>query len=274
VSGTSRDNRKAPATGAFFIACCLLLLAISGFARAQTAQACQVDHIDQQVEIDQVFDGDTVLLRDGRKVRLLGINTPELSHDDRPAEPLAIEARHALQSLIKQADSIGLRYESRRQDRYHRTLAHVIIDGRINVQQVLLRQGLAQAIVVPPDLWQWECYQHAEDDARGKAVGVWSLDYYQAADVEKQSPARGGFQFIRGRIMHVGRGSNTVWLDLSADVSLRIDRADWQYFPQQDWDVMQGREVVARGWLYRNRDRWQMRIRHPQNINIGLRTKD
>ena len=264
MSGSVCDANKAPVTGAFFIACCLLL-AIPGLARAQL---CQVDHIDQQVEVDQVFDGDTVLLRDGRRIRLLGINTPELSHDDRPAEPLAIEARYALQNMIKQADSIGLRYEPRRQDRYHRTLAHVIIDGRINVQQVLLRKGLAQAIVVPPDLWQWECYQQAEDDARGKAVGIWSLDYYQAADVDKQSPTRGGFRLIRGRIRHVGRGTNTVWLDISADVSLRIDRTDWQYFPQQDWDAWQGHEVMVRGWLYRNRDRWRMRIRHPQNIVV------
>lgn len=277
MSGAGHDPNKAPATGAFFIACCLLL-AIPGPVRAQAgivapapvqvAEGCPLDRIDEQVEVRQVFDGDTVLLRDGRTVRLLGINTPELAHDGRPAEPLAVEARRALVTLLKQADSVGLRYGPQSLDRYHRTLAHLIIDGRINVQQILLRRGLALAITVPPDLWQLDCYRQAEVYARDRRLGVWSLDYYRAGDVGQQSPGRGGFQFIQGHILHVGRSADTVWLDLAGDVSLRIDRADWMYFPHQDWGSWLGRDIVARGWLYRSRDQWQLRIRHPQNITV------
>ena len=140
----------------------------------------------------------------------------------------------------------------------------MIIDGRLNAQQNLLQQGLAQAITVPPDLWQQDCYQLAEDQARNNGLGVWALDYFRAhTDVQ-----RGGFQLIGGKVDHVGKTTNSVWLDLAGDVSLRIARDDWRYFPDQDWGRWQGRDIVARGWLYRSRHKWQLRIRHPQNIIV------
>ena len=42
----------------------------------------------QNVEVARVVDGDTVRLRDGRSVRLIGINAPELAHNGRTTEPL------------------------------------------------------------------------------------------------------------------------------------------------------------------------------------------
>jgi endonuclease YncB( thermonuclease family) len=235
---------------------------------------CPVDRIDEQVNVRQVFDGDTVLLTDGRKIRLLGINSPELGRDDRPPEPLAREARLALAALIKQAAAVGLRYESKRQDHYKRELAHLIINGRINAQQYLLQRGLALAIAVPPNLWQQDCYQQAEDQARTHNRGVWAVDYFRALDVGRQAPGRGGFQLVSGNVVDVGKTAQWVWLDLAGGVSLRIARDDWQYFSTQNWRQWRHRDIEARGWLYQYRDRWQLRVRHPQNIKIGLRTED
>ena len=102
MSGISQDNQKAPGYGAFFIVSCLLVALLlfdvgpvgAAFATSPATEDCPVDRIDEFVKVRQVFDGDTILLMDGRKVRLLGINSPELEHDDRPAEPLATGALH------------------------------------------------------------------------------------------------------------------------------------------------------------------------------------
>jgi len=266
MSGASHDAKKAPRTGAFFIACILCLGALS--AGSVLATDCAVGPIDERVEVRQIFDGDTVLLKDGRKVRLLGINTPEMGRADRAAEPLANMARKSLSALIRQARVVGLRYGQQRQDRYKRELAHLIIDGHVNAQQLLLEQGLAMAIAFPPNLWQQTCYQQAENRARDKGLGIWGVDYFRPIVVGQQAVDRGGFRLIKGRIIHVDKTAQSIWLDLGSGMSLRIAREDWRYFSDRNWDRWQGRNIVARGWLYRRGEQWRLRIRHPQNIEI------
>ncbi|WP_132530889.1 thermonuclease family protein [Pseudomonas aeruginosa] len=68
--------------GAFFMS------VISAFAGA--AEACRPTGALQNVEVARVVDGDTVRLRDGRSVRLIGINAPELAHNGRTTEPFAV----------------------------------------------------------------------------------------------------------------------------------------------------------------------------------------
>ncbi len=71
--------RKASLVGAFFMS------VVSVFAGA--AEACRPTGALQNVEVARVVDGDTVRLRDGRSVRLIGINAPELAHNGRTTEP-------------------------------------------------------------------------------------------------------------------------------------------------------------------------------------------
>jgi len=165
---------------------------------------CAVDWIDDSVSISQVFDGDTVQLMDGRKVRLLGINAPELNHGQGDDEPLVREARRQLKRIIAGATTVGLRYGERRHDHYGRVLAHVIVDERRDVQQILLERGLAMAITIAPNLWNQECYQLVEDRARQQGRRVWGLDDYQPLSVDNRRPQRGGFRLLRGHIRHVG----------------------------------------------------------------------
>lgn len=93
-------QRKASLVGAFFMAAIC----------AMPAQAfCPLPVKPQQVAVRQVLDGDTVRLSDGRSVRLIGINAPELGRKGRPSEPYAEAARQRLQALIKASDGrVGL----------------------------------------------------------------------------------------------------------------------------------------------------------------------
>lgn len=256
--------QKAPRYGAFFIVFYLL----TGSVQAQDCGV--IGPLDEKVKVQRIIDGDTVRLTDGRKVRLLGINTPEFNYEGGAHEPLALAARKALSDLIKQANAIGLRYGQQRQDRYKRVLAHLIIDGRVNVQQQLLQRGLAFAIAIPPNLWQQGCYQQAENRARSQSLGIWSQDYYRPLDVGQKLPEQGGFRLLKGRVAHVGRTARSVWLDLAGGVSLRIAREDWHNFPDRDWLQWQGRNIKARGWLSYRQGKWRLRIRHPQNIKKVL----
>lgn len=262
MSAHGHDVKKAPIVGAFFIAWCL-------FIGPALASECQTGPIDEWVEIKTIFDGDTVQLVDGRKIRLIGINTPELDHEFGRHEPLAVAARQYLQMLIGQARTIGLHFGEQRQDRYHRQLAHVILDGKVDVQQQLLQQGLAFAITIPPNLFNQTCYQQAEDIARRQHSGVWGERNYRPHDLAFGKPVKGGFQILKSKVLRVNEAGSAVWLGLDGGVAVRIADRDQRYFAAgNDFRRWRGRCIQVRGWLYRHKHQWRMNIRHPQNIEI------
>jgi len=96
-----------------------------------------------------VHDGDTVRLVTGERVRLAGIDTPELPPSaacDREVR-LALEAKARLLELVREADQVTLHRppgERRDADRYGRLLRDLQVDGR-DVGDILIAEGLAQA---------------------------------------------------------------------------------------------------------------------------------
>jgi len=86
-----------------------------------------------------IYDGDTLTLKSGEKVRLVQIDTPELS----PAECYGIQARDLLRKMVG-TSTIRLRKEpvSANKDRRGRLLRYVFV-GSKNVNLELVRQGAA-----------------------------------------------------------------------------------------------------------------------------------
>ena len=56
-------------------------------------QSQQVSSADTWQRVKWVIDGDTIVLSNGPKVRYIGIDAPELAHDDHEAEPYGVEAK-------------------------------------------------------------------------------------------------------------------------------------------------------------------------------------
>jgi endonuclease YncB( thermonuclease family) len=130
--------------------------------------------------VDHVHDGDSVRLADGRALRLIGIDTPELARDGRPDEPLARAARDRLRELLRDSGMrLELRFDREREDHYGRLLAHAYLpDGR-SIAAELLAEGLATQLVVPPNEASWTCFRQAERVARRARLGLWALPGYQ-----------------------------------------------------------------------------------------------
>lgn len=118
-----------------------------------------------------VHDGDTLFLQDGRKVRLLGIDTPEVGDN---LECYGNEARDALRALLPEGTTVRTVADVRPTDQYDRSLLFLFTeDGRL-VNLDLIRSGYAEAVVYRPNvLWQHEV-QAAEDEAHAAGVGMWS----------------------------------------------------------------------------------------------------
>jgi endonuclease YncB( thermonuclease family) len=220
----------------------------------------------EDVSVAYVYDGDTLLLEDDRKVRLIGINTPEMGRDDAPDEPFAHEARQALQSLVAENQGrLRLIPGQQAKDRYRRLLAHLYDEQGTNITASLLRSGAGFAITIPPNLKHLDCYHGAEASAREALLGIWNLQPVMEGGALKQRET--GFRLIRGEVNAVVKRRGAIWLKLRDGPMLRIDRDDWNYF--SDWDLYRfvGRSLEARGWITRYKGEQRLHIRHPSAIS-------
>lgn len=231
---------------------------------------CPPQSIDETVEVDRVWDGDTLRLADGRKLRLIGINAPELSRDGQPAQPLAIDAKNALSTILATSrQRIALDYGSDSQDKYQRTLADIYLpDGR-SVQALLLEQGLVTAFTTPPNDRNSVCYRAAEKNAMQQRRGLWALPEYQPRAVHQLSARDNGFRRITGMVSDVSQKRGAVWIYFGARLKVRIDANDSIYF-KPDWlQSLRGKSLEIRGWLHPDPDNtFFMQLRHPDAITL------
>jgi len=89
-----------------------------------------------------VDDGDTIVLVDGRRVRYIGINAPEIAHKDRKAEPYGNSAKRFNKSLLL-SKKIRIEFDKEKSDRYGRVLAYVYLADNTFVNLKMLEAGLA-----------------------------------------------------------------------------------------------------------------------------------
>ena len=224
---------------------------------------CPADRIDTPAISEHVYDGDTLRLRDGRRVRLIGIDTPEIGRNGQASEPLAEAARAALTRLLPHGAQIGLRYGAERRDHYGRWLAHVYLaDGR-NVQAHLLERGLAFALVVAPNTPAQSCYALAERAAREAGRGVWQVPRYAPVEAAALSRSAAGFAIEQGRVARVGESRDNWWLNLTRGFAVRVPKAALVAFDDYHPADLQGRRVEVRGWLVSRKGELRITVRHP-----------
>lgn len=221
-------------------------------------------------------------MEDGRKVRLIGINTPELAHDGKPEQAFAREARDALKAAISShSGRIGLVYGTDRLDRYERTLAHLFTVDGVNLQAQLLLQGLATAIAHPPNTAYAACYARQEKSARCQRTGIWSEPeqaVMQAADLDEHSS---GFHLVTGKVEHVSQTGKGVWIFMQ-ELMLGVHSENLVDFDPAALVSLPGQQITVRGWLQPKRNhqaksqhqsgrtvKYYMRVRHPSAIEIN-----
>jgi len=248
---------------------------------ALAESACPADHVDEFARIRYIHDGDTVHLEDGRKVRLIGINTPELARDDLPAQPHAGAARAALIRAIALHDNrVGLVYGEERHDRYQRTLAHLFSPDGDNLQARLLQQGLAAAIAHPPNVTYTGCYTRQEKIARCAGSGIWSHPDHAVIQAVDLTTANKGFHRVNGEVEHVSQSARGIWISMST-LMIGIHAEHLADFDPAELLSLGGKTLTVRGWIYpaskkqankkfRNsgKIKYFMRIRHPSAIEM------
>lgn len=151
------------------VAVLLLAWDIAAGVNAQTHSAredCEVVAL-----VTRVFDGDTVDVAGVGRVRLLGIDAPEMGgRFERPA-PFALEARERLQALVLRR-WVRLECDGTRRDEYGRRLAYVFLETKEFINARLVREGLAR-VSARTRLRVWDELRNAEDEAQARRRGMW-----------------------------------------------------------------------------------------------------
>lgn len=147
------------------------LLAL-GIAVVLLAVATQVSFtglfLDERVLVERVVDGDTIVLEDEERVRLLGIDTPERG------QFLFEESTAFLRERVE-GKRVRLVSDQTDRDKYDRLLRHVYI-GDKHVNLLLVREGYASVLVIEPDIAHTSAFLQEEQMARERGLGIWAYD--------------------------------------------------------------------------------------------------
>lgn len=131
-------------------------------------------------KVVRIVDGDTIeTVNHKEKIRLIGIDTPELHKPKTPVQCFAQEAADHLSQLIPPGSAILVTYDKNPKDRYGRTLAYVdnptgvaTPTGDVGLNQI--ENGFAVADYVSPNKGRRTIYAQAMTKAKDAKLGMWS----------------------------------------------------------------------------------------------------
>lgn len=130
------------------------------------------DYSNDNFKVVYIYDGDTVKLSNGEKVRYIGIDTPEMNYNNPPAEYFAQEAKEYNAKLVL-GKKVKLEFDVVKRDKYGRLLAYVYIDGK-HISQEMIERGFAKVLMIPPNLKFADYFLRLQNLAKEERRGIWS----------------------------------------------------------------------------------------------------
>ena len=216
-----------------------LLLLIS------TADAGTLSVIGQSrwVEVATVFDGDTFQTTESEKVRLLGINTPEIAHGKEPGQPLGKKAKQRLQQLIS-GKTVRMQMDIDQKDKYGRSLAHIFLRNGTWINEQLLREGMAHVYTFAPNFRWSAALLRSEAEARSAKRGIWSTRAFRILEAAKVTRRHiGQFRLVQGRVKNVKK-----WRFQMGKIIVSIPNSARKWFADIPLPK-QGEQVLVRGQI-------------------------
>ena len=137
--------------------------------------------------VRRVVDGDTLVLENGERVRLIGIDTPEMHESnklDRDSQRSG-EDKRVIQELGRRAyiftrnlvegKRVSLEFDLERQDQYERLLAYVYLKdlNHTFVNAEIVKEGYASLMTIPPNVKYADLFSRLYQEARANRRGLW-----------------------------------------------------------------------------------------------------
>jgi endonuclease YncB( thermonuclease family) len=238
-----------------------------------SSQACRFELLGTG-KVTRVVDGRSVVLEDGREVRISGIETPQPSAT---GEQRFAAGKAALEAMLlgQLVELHGLQDIT---DRYGRTIAFLVRqDGAIDVAGDLLARGHAQVAAQIGDAACATELHSRERVARTSKLGLWSEPYYdviEAHNAPQLLAARGRFSLVEGKVLSVRESGGTIYLNfgrrwseaLTVTISKRHERifSGAGLLPKR----LESRTVRIRGWI-EERNGPRIEASWPEQIEVA-----
>ncbi|MBI4058727.1 thermonuclease family protein [Candidatus Microgenomates bacterium] len=159
----------------------------------------------QFVAVTRIIDGDTIEIEGGKKLRYIGMDTPE-------SGKCGVEESTRKNKELVLGKKVRLEKDISETDKYGRLLRYVYVDN-LMVNEELIRLGMARVSTFPPDVKYKDKFLVAEEEAREAGRGLWASDFCQVQGVIQESndptalPAQAGQSpncLIKGNISASG----------------------------------------------------------------------
>jgi endonuclease YncB( thermonuclease family) len=128
--------------------------------------------------VQRVSDGDTfVATVKGRRerIRVIGVDTPESVSPNQPDEPYGEEASDFAKHYLD-GETVRLAGDAEPRDRYGRMLAYVWLEDGTFWNALLVAEGYAQQLTVPPNVTYERLFRRLVGEARREDRGLWAQE--------------------------------------------------------------------------------------------------
>ncbi len=136
--------------------------------------------------VSRVIDGDTLKLESGERVRLIGIDTPEMHESNKlykdsqrsgedvsTIQKLGRRAYEFTKNLVE-GKRVSLEFDAEKYDKYNRLLAYVYLkDGKTFVNAEIVKEGYASLMTIPPNVKYANLFSKLYQEARADRRGLW-----------------------------------------------------------------------------------------------------
>lgn len=153
----------------------LILLILSGNSLLCN-QNIENDHY-QFFVVTKIVDGDTFWIDDGtkkgQKIRLIGVDAPESRKSRNKAIGEFGKESKAYATRLLQNKKVRLEYDVGKYDQFKRALAYVYLEDGSFVNAMLVKEGYAKVMTVPPNVKYADLFLKLEREAMKKQKGLW-----------------------------------------------------------------------------------------------------
>jgi len=227
-------------------------------------------------KVRAISDGRSLILEDGREIRLAGIEVPLLpaAGESGPDAEAALAVRAALAAMVVD------RTVELRPLRPHARARHVAgAEARRSVAHEMLARGFARVAAHIGDRACAEELLAQERSARRAKLGLWSEPYYVivAADSAAElSAARGRFTLVEGKVWSVRESAGTIYINFGPRwgqaLTVTISKRDESGFTAAGVapKTLEARRLRVRGWV-EERNGPRIDATRPEQIEIAER---
>ena len=137
------------------------------------------------VLVQRVVDGDTIMLETGERLRLIGIDTPEI-HESNKLYRDSKRTKMDVQSIkemgnrsyqftknLVEGKRVRLEFDVEKHDKYSRLLAYVYLKDGTFVNAEIVKQGFASLMSITPNVKYAELFLKLSQEARENRRGLW-----------------------------------------------------------------------------------------------------